>query len=1029
MPTDAPSPPASRRGAALRTTLAVLALVAAVPLLWLGIQALLDHRDEHQIPLQLAGSRQAACQVVQPDAAGCPVPEAAVGGYRSAVQGDGWLVAGYVLAGLGVFGLCARFLYGSGARRVARWCLGGVLLAGAADAGENLALLAGLGALDRPGGDTAFAIASSLAVLKFAVVGPLLPVFVVLGCVLLGRRITPRSEVKRGEDGGAVDIAAAGDLEPGTGRRPDIIVPPAVADASTATVSASVGHAGPDVQQQLYDEGTGGDPGAAATAGDARSSPGRLVPDQAGPAPDRWRNAGRVPPGRPPAEVGICASGGGIRSASVTLGALQAMRQDVLSKARYLVSVSGGGYMTGAFQLALTRAGDQTDSLATPGDVFAPGSAEEDHLRRHGKYLADGGREWLAALGVVLRGVAASLALLTLGVVVIGVGLNAFYRAAPVVDITRLVPRFDTAATDTAPAYPVPPAAVWRTMAAVAAIAVAAWVLVMIGLLADDRRFKVIGGVARNVFRVAVAISGVVAVYAVAVPAVVWAMARLSWATGITNPVPAASFTAVVTTLLTWFGALASTMWRRTERLRASGDKVGGLGGLLGRGKGGEVVERQVATGWGQRLIVWAVHAVLGFVFVFVGAWTTAAAHRWPVWLGPVLLGVLVGAAFLNDQTWLSLHPFYRTRLASAFAVRRARMPDGGVGALAYAIEEPTTLSRYGGPVDGFPQVIFVAAAALSGQSRTPPGRRAASFSMSWDYVGGPDVGWVRTGTLEETCKPALRRDVTVQASMAVSGAAFASAMGRHAAAVQRLLALSNVRLGTWLPNPGFLAELGRTYASWRTPRLPAARRLPYQLREIIGAYPAEGRMLLCTDGGHWENLGLVELLRHRVRTAVCIDASGDAPPFATTLSEAITLAYEELGVRITLTDPTGVVPGSADPLEPPDVLERLNARLSRSAVLRGTIEYPEPFQVDGEAAASATGTLIVAKALLTRDVPYELLSYALKESAFPHQSTGDQFFDHEQFDAYRALGFYIGAAAAAEVSGGRSSGGRRGPG
>jgi len=26
-----------------------------------------------------------------------------------AVQGDGWLVAGYVLAGLGVFGLCARF--------------------------------------------------------------------------------------------------------------------------------------------------------------------------------------------------------------------------------------------------------------------------------------------------------------------------------------------------------------------------------------------------------------------------------------------------------------------------------------------------------------------------------------------------------------------------------------------------------------------------------------------------------------------------------------------------------------------------------------------------------------------------------------------------------------------------------------------------------------------------------------------------------------------------------------------------------
>jgi hypothetical protein len=76
--------------------------------------------------------------------------------------------------------------------------------------------------------------------------------------------------------------------------------------------------------------------------------------------------------------------------------------------------------------------------------------------------------------------------------------------------------------------------------------------------------------------------------------------------------------------------------------------------------------------------------------------------------------------------------------------------------------------------------------------------------------VGGPDLGWVKTSTLEETCKPALRRDVTVQAAMAVSGAAIASAMGRHAAAMRRLLALSNVRLGTWLPNPAFLAELGR---------------------------------------------------------------------------------------------------------------------------------------------------------------------------------------------------------------------------
>jgi hypothetical protein len=113
----------------------------------------------------------------------------------------------------------------------------------------------------------------------------------------------------------------------------------------------------------------------------------------------------------------------------------------------------------------------------------------------------------------------------------------------------------------------------------------------------------------------------------------------------------------------------------------------------------------------------------------------------------------------------------------------------------------------------------------------------------------------------------------------------------------------------------------------------------------------------------------------------------------------------------------------------PTDGLERLNARLSTSAVARADIGYRELFQAPGEATPSRPGTLVVAKALLARDLPYELLTDALKETAFPRQSTGDQFFDHEQFDAYRALGFRIGTAAAAELSGDRSSGGRRSPG
>ncbi|MFJ7587881.1 hypothetical protein ACIQZO_10925 [Streptomyces sp. NPDC097617] len=52
-------------------------------------------------------------------------------------------------------------------------------------------------------------------------------------------------------------------------------------------------------------------------------------------------------------------------------------------------------------------------------------------------------------------------------------------------------------------------------------------------------------------------------------------------------------------------------------------------------------------------------------------------------------------------------------------------------------------------------------------------------------------------------------------------------------------------------------------------------------------------------------------------------------------------------------------------------------------------------------------------KAGLTPDMPYELLSYALREKAFPRQATFDQWFDHAQFDAYRALGHHLGTKAA----------------
>jgi hypothetical protein len=177
---------AARDARAALTVLAILAVVVGAPLLYLGWR-------------ELDGQRSAG---------------------QAALQADWLLIPGYVLAGVGVFGLGALFLYGSGVRRVARWCAGGVLLVAAADVAE------------RPG-DTLSEVATPLAVLKFAVGGPLLPVFVVIGSVLLGRRLSGPSRVRRREDAEEPEIARAGELDPGTDRRPDIILPPAATPAPT----------------------------------------------------------------------------------------------------------------------------------------------------------------------------------------------------------------------------------------------------------------------------------------------------------------------------------------------------------------------------------------------------------------------------------------------------------------------------------------------------------------------------------------------------------------------------------------------------------------------------------------------------------------------------------------------------------------------------------------------------------------------------------------------------------------------------
>ena len=490
------------------------------------------------------------------------------------------------------------------------------------------------------------------------------------------------------------------------------------------------------------------------------------------------------------------------------------------------------------------------------------------------------------------------------------------------------------------------------------------------------------------------------AVLGVALPALLWVSSWLTWPLGF-GPLRAGAVSSL-SLVVTYLGAVVAVFWRKRTTIAKT---AGTVTGLAGKGPVNQVLPNSMI----QLILLWISLAFLILVGLVLCGWAATSGLVHSAWaLVPV--GTLAVLALIIDQTSLSLHPFYRLRLARAFAVRRVSR-DGADVAEPYGEDEMTWLRQYGKREPGFPAVTFAATANITKQDRTPPGRRrAVPFMLAHDYVGGPATGWVRTDFLTEIAGKYVQKDLTVEAAMAISGAAFASAMGGQTRFYEVFLAIVNARLGAWLPNPYFVALKCRNRDNWTIPGLPAKRGLSYFAREIFGLHPSTGRMLLCTDGGHYDNLGLVELLRRRCKLIYCIDASGASVPLADALAGAITLAGAELGVEISFThEAYSLAPGGWDQLEPIASFTDLNSRLSKNQVAIGSITYPEIPKLYPK----THGQIVFAQAVLTPDVPYQLLDFPQDDPGFPHDSTGDQFFDAGQFDSYQALGHFIGQKAA----------------
>ena len=225
---------------------------------------------------------------------------------------------------------------------------------------------------------------------------------------------------------------------------------------------------------------------------------------------------------------------------------------------------------------------------------------------------------------------------------------------------------------------------------------------------------------------------------------------------------------------------------------------------------------------------------------------------------------------------------------------------------------------------------------------------------------------------------------VHVGTAMSISGAAASPNMGFHTSPpLAFLMTLFDVRLGWWLPNPRYAPS--KHLPPEGGPRLS----LIYLLKELFASTTDRSKYVYVSDGGHFENIGIYELVRRRCRYIIACDADADAGMAFGDLGNAIRKCRSDFGVEITI-DPTPVRITSS-------------GFAQRHAVV-GTIRYP---QYTNESPAPALGKLLYIKATVTEGVPADVLAYRAQDPTFPDKTTADQWFEESQFESYRRLGQY----------------------
>ena len=679
--------------------------------------------------------------------------------------------------------------------------------------------------------------------------------------------------------------------------------------------------------------------------------------------------------------AGLSLSGGGIRSASFSLGIMQALAyKDWLSKIDYLSTVSGGGYIGTSLTWLLSKKWQLLDKdFDTSPDNFpyvtypmcgkVNNKPDEDctkdsmsvkvrgkllhYLRQNAKYLTPGsGINIFSLIAVLLRGIALGLVTYFALFVLLFLFLNMTRVYCPIM-LTGL-----------------------NCFLLIASLILAAYLVTLPFYSLGTYIFKRTKDWSYTLRRGYEKFAGILLPVALAL-AVLGSIPFVSeWLDKNLNS----------DTLIPIYSSITGTDIQATD-VSVISIIIGIISSIAAFFKTNKVKSSKIPVGF---LVAIGTAALLFGILIL--AYKTSL--QIPIWL-PVNVTVILAAAvvifaILVNLNHVSVHRYYRDRLMETF------MPDlASIMANDYKRSHNTeeanekrlheVFDKKGNPEYFGPYHIINTNVVLPSSKRAIfRGRGGDNFIMSPLYCGGNATGWLKT-------EKYMGGELTLASAMAISGAAVNPDAGCGGDGITRqpflsmLMGILNLRLGYWVPNPNPHESEGAIRPSAPNYFWPGLWEIIFRYRLNEKAY-----FLQLTDGGHFENLALYEMIRRRLKLIIVCDGAADPQCTFSELANAMQKVRTDFGALIIIEDEM------LKDLMPSKKMDQV--KVAKRGFLKAKIIYAD----------NSRGRLIYINTTFCEGLSADIYGYKREHPFFPEEPTSDQFFNEKQFEAYRELGYHI---------------------